>query len=297
VAQAAITLKAGETAMNNARLLVAAMLVAAPVTLHATPITYSTAEAVSIRNCIVGTTNPCEVGAPPAVPVAYGGFAGAASSSASNSLSGYGSAVGHVSLSGTIGAPILSAGAASEAGARVNTNSVALQRYTYTGLDATTVTLEATLRYSQALTGDYQDSGDGIVASIDVFTVPTATVDVGDTPLENFLAIFDPSAFPGYVQLGAASFTDPTASVIHGVGTFGVTVTLTPGEMVWVDVLLQTPAPNGSVLDATHTLVTGWSDPAFLVPAVALPEPETLALLGAGIAAFAASLRRRRTPG
>jgi hypothetical protein len=270
VAQAAITLKAGETAMNNARLLVAAMLVAAPVTLHATPITYSTAEAVSIRNCIVGTTNPCEVGAPPAVPVAYGGFAGA---------------------------PILSAGAASEAGARVNTNSVALQRYTYTGLDATTVTLEATLRYSQALTGDYQDSGDGIVASIDVFTVPTATVDVGDTPLENFLAIFDPSAFPGYVQLGAASFTDPTASVIHGVGTFGVTVTLTPGEMVWVDVLLQTPAPNGSVLDATHTLVTGWSDPAFLVPAVALPEPETLALLGAGIAAFAASLRRRRTPG
>ena len=71
---------------------------------------------------------------------------------------------------------------------------------------------------------------------------------------------------------------------------------LAPGETLWLRVLLQTPAANGSDVDASHTLVTGWSDSADLTPAVTslpVPEPTPLALFGLGLAALAVAKRRR----
>ena len=108
----------------------AAVFLVAPLVTHAAEISAGTAEYVTFRDCIAGTTACDDVS--PIVSGLFGGSPGAASSSASETFAGYGSASGSVSLSGDIGAPILHASASSEAGKRSNTNSIALQSYTYT---------------------------------------------------------------------------------------------------------------------------------------------------------------------
>jgi hypothetical protein len=269
----------------------AALCLAVPVLTHAVEISAGTAEYVTFRDCIVGAT-ACD-GVSPIVSGLFGGSPGAYSSAASETFAGYGSAAGSVSLSGTIGAPILHASASSFLGKRTNTNSVALQSYTYTGSAPTTRTFGGTLTYSQIETGPYPDNA-GVYAVIDAFTLPTSTIDVGDAPDTNFYTMFN-GGYPGYVDVASSTYLD-TSSTISGAGTFGVTVTLTPGETIWLQVLLQTPAANGSSVDASHTLVTGWDVTTDLTPAAiaVVPEPSSTALFGLGLAALALAQRRRR---
>ena len=92
------------------------------------------------------------------------------------------------------------------------------------------------------------------------------------------------------------TFAD-TSSNPAGSGTFGVDVPLAPGETIWLRVLLQTPAANGSDTDASHTLITSWNDSADLTPAVTstpVPEPSSMAMFALGLAATAFAARRRR---
>lgn len=284
--------------MKKTALIAATVLVAGPMATRAVPITYDTAEFASFHNCIAGAT-PCDdIG--PTLGGVFGGNPGDATSSASATMAGYGTVSGSVSLSGTVGAPILRASATSESGTRQNTNSLALESYTYTGAAPTTRTFGGTLTYSQDLTGTFPFAvGDGVFAVIDVFTLPGSTVDVGATPAENFVSLLDLD-FPGYADLGSQTYSD-SASNATGLATLGVAVILNPGETVWVWALLQTPATDGSTVDASHTFVTAWDNSADLTPGyrppptVSVPEPgNTVALMGITLIGVGLAWRRRR---
>ena len=276
-----------------------ALLMAAPLLAQAVEITAGTSEYITFRDCIAGATACDNIS--PIVAGQFGGNPGAYSSAASQNHAGYGSASGNVSFSGTIGAPVLHASASADLGKRANTNSVALQSYTYTGSTPTTRTFGGTLTYSQSLTGVYPDNAaTGVYAMIDAFTLTASAIDAGSDSESNFNALFgepfttDPSY--GYADIAQNTFSDDT-STAAGSGSLGVTLTLTPGETIWLYVALQTPAINGSVIDASHTLVTGWDITTDLTPAAVsqpVPESSPLALFGAGLAALVAATRRRR---
>lgn len=194
-----------------------------------------------------------------------------------------------------IGAPVLKASASSEAGKRLNTNSIALQRYVYSGSDPTTRTFAGTVTYSQLSTGTYPEHvGSGIYAALEVFTLSTPTISVAPTSADNFSMLFGGfRSLTGFSSLGTADFSDPTSNSA-GSGTLGVTITLNPGNAVWIWALVQTPATNGGWVDSSHTFVTAWDSPAGLTPTVtAVPEPGALALFLVGGAALIGVVRRR----
>jgi hypothetical protein len=269
--------------------LAAAMLL--PGAAHAVAITYGTAEYVTIRDCTVAGASGCDE-ISPILQGSYGGLPGSTSSTAFTTLAGYGTAAGSVSLSGTVGAPVLRAAAIAEPGKRTNTNSVALQRYTYTGTTSTVRHFGGTLTYSQDVTGPYPDGvGSGISAAIDIFTTTAASIEVGDTAATNFQTLFAVSGEAGYASLGSDTYTDVLDNPA-GVGALDVAVTLNPGDSVWVWVLLQTPAASGGFIDASSTLITGWDIATDLVAAGAVPVPPTLALSLASLALLGAVRRR-----
>jgi hypothetical protein len=154
-----------------------------------------------------------------------------------------------------------------------------------------TDTFRGALDYFQTITGVYPGGG-GVLAQIYVFTLPGSTVDVGSTPEDNLAALINPTGFPGYSELGHASYHD-TSSTANGLANLAVTVNFSAGQTIWVDVTVQTPAPNGSDVNAGDTFITSWDDTSNLTPAAQVPEPVTLALLGVGLAGMTASRRRK----
>ena len=276
-------------------LLAALAALAAPAA-RADFITAGTAELVTARSCSVMGASGCDV-VSPILYSQYGGTAGAPQSSANLNVAGYGTAIGSVALSGVVGAPVLKASASGDVGARTNTNSVALQRYTYTGATTTTRTFGGDLTYSQSVTGSYpSDVGVGVNAELEIFTLSDSAISIGPSAEENFDMLFTQYVtLPGYVSLGLGSYSDD-ADAAAGSGTASVTVTLTPGESIWVRALLQTPGTNGGWVDASHTFVTGWDDATSLVAAEvsAVPVIGTPWLVGIGLLAMVGVRRRSR---
>lgn len=263
---------------------------------NAAQVSSSTAVAVGFHVCIPGATACSVIG--PQLGAVYGGTPGGASATVTASHAGVGEGSSFVSLTGVDGAPIVHAMASSDTGARVNTTAFALQSYTYTGTVPTTRTFGGTLTFSQIITGDYPGpNGNGIYAAIDVFELSTGAVDVGSSTASNFSALASAESMPGYVDLANDSYT--SALTMSGVGTLSAPVVLLPGETVWIEAIVQTPAPNGAVIDASHTFVTGWDDASNLVAASSVPEPGIPVMwgVGMGLAMLACARAHRSSPG
>ena len=251
---------------------------------YSVEISSGTSEYITMRNCSVVGVTGCDT-ITGVLYGSYGGLPGDSQSTAGLTVNGYGSGSGSVSLSGVIGAPILKASATSEAGKRINTNSIALQRYVYDGSISSIRTFGGTISYSQSSTGTYPiGTGNGISAYLEIFSLPTSTITIFPSSSANFNMLFGGfSRLPGFSSLGEAAFLDGN-STSNGLGSIGVTVNLNPGDALWVWALVQTPATNGGWIDSSHTFVTAWNETSNLTPsAVAVPEPKTLALLLSGI--------------
>jgi len=248
----------------------------------------STSVGGGFRNCIHGQNSACDTTSG-LVQSVYCGLPGAASASASSTLAGYGSVSGSAALSGGAGAPALSGSATSTAGTRQNMTSMALQSYTYTGATPTTRTLDATVIYSQLINGTYGPGvGSGVLAGIDIFTLSTSMVDAGTTALSNFNTLFNYTSLPGFSDIAQDQFSD-TASNSNGSGSVSVTLNLTPGEIFWVMVIMQTPGVNGGFV--TAQMSSNWDNTTGLVPA-AVPEPDSIALFGLALAVRGFCYRR-----
>lgn len=285
--------------MNSKSLFAALTLALALPVANATPITAGTGELVGFHACIAGAT-ACDSfeTSGPANLLAFAGLPGNTSSSTGTvTLGDLGTGMGSATLgtSAVDGAPTLRASVNPVSGERITANVVALQSYTWNGTGPATRTFGGTLTYSQTITGSYPpEIGAGVYAGIDIFTMSPSSIDAGSTSEDNLLALTSADGgLPGYTDLGYVQYTDGTTNP-DGSGSLADTVTLTPGETIWVWTLLQAVGTNGSSVDASHTFVTSWDDATGLTPAATVPEPETFGLLLTGLAACAIAIRRRR---
>jgi hypothetical protein len=254
-------------ARNASAVLALAVIGLVPVyQAHALEVQSSVGAYLTLRLCEEGTDPPCNRTVPGSAITGAAGEPGDSNASLVIEDDARGSASLGVSLSGQIGAPVIKAIARSLPGTRANTNLVALQRYEYLGTEPQRRAFGGILTYQSALVRE--DGLSGVNAAIEVFRMKADSVDLGDNATENFFALFfrDFIYLPGYESFGFVQHID-TNSNAGGVHNLSIDIDLEPGDVVWVYVLLQTPATDGSVVDASRTLITGWDDPTDLVPA------------------------------
>jgi hypothetical protein len=272
--------------------LLAAGLLAGPMSANGVEIQSGTAIYVTFRHCVAAPTGRCgylsEI-----VDSANGGQPGGSTAFAQLIDANFGTTVADSSLTGRIGAPILRAATTSISGKRVNTNTVALQRYVYTGSEPAVRTFGGSLTYAQTmddgLNAAYTEVvRSGVNALINVFKMDPESFEVGDTAQSYFDNMAFTAAFeaePGYELLGSARFNDIVSTPLNA-GSLAVTVSLHPGDAIWVWTLLQTPSADGASVDVSRMMITGFDDVTDLQPANEITPAEQLENLLEGVTAL-----------
>ena len=243
--------------MNNKFLMIlAAVLLTGPLAAKAELVQSTTGVMLTFRHCIAGEKVCDSIG--PYEAASYGGLPGAPAAITSHADPAYGEASGSAQLTGAPGAAELSANATSLPAMRNGANSVTLQRYTNESASAETLTVGATLTYNQTIPAENADfaadssARSGAHAEIYIFSLDVDSLEAGTTAEENSTLLLegpDPSITP--TELGSDS-TEPSSNVTEsGTATLSSTVTVEPGDSIWLWVILQSLVANGADVSAT----------------------------------------------
>ena len=241
---------------NKFLAMLAVGLLVGPLTANADLIQSTTSVQLTFRQCVSGATVCDSIG--PVQTRTYGGLPGESAALTSQADPAYGESSGSAQLKGAPGAAEMSASVSSLPATRNGGNSFILQRYTNTGASAETLTFGGTLTYDQTVpaenAGFPADGGahTGAVVELGIFTSNVDSLEAGTTAEENNAALMsDPDPGMEITELEFVS-TGPVSNVT-GTGTteLSTTVTVNPGDSIWLWVALQNFAANGAVANAS----------------------------------------------
>ena len=243
--------------MNNKFLLIlAVLLLTGPLAANAELVKSSTSVYLTFRPCVAGAT-VCDSIAPVEAR-SYGGLPGAPAAITSHADPTYGEASGSAQLTGAPGAGEMSANTTSLPATRNGSNCIIVQRYTSKRANAETLTFGATLTYNQTIPTEnagFPAGGpatSGAHAEIFIFSMDADSLEAGMTAEENNTLLLegrDPSIIT--TELASAG-TEPSSNVTEsGTATISSSVTVEPGDSIWLWANLQSLAANGADVSAT----------------------------------------------
>ena len=241
---------------NKCSATLAVALLASLQAANADRVQSSTSVFLTFRPCVSGTTVCDSVG--PVQMGTYGGLPGDSAALTKQADPAYGTANGSAKLTGAPGAAVLSASATSLPAVRNGGNSFVLQRYTNASGSTETLTFGATLTYDQTVptenTGFPVDGATLSGANVEmfIFTLDAVSYEVGTTAEENNSALTSgPGPGIGYKPLKEAVTGQLPNVTGAGKTTLSRTMSINPGDSIWLWVGLQSFAANGAVVDAS----------------------------------------------
>lgn len=215
-------------------------------------------------------------------PSAYDSDGGAGQSSASSVEDTYNFARSYVSLSGSTYLPILRVEAESDPMSNAVANAMGVQGYTYSGVDATTITLDFNLHGSVGVADTNASNRNVLEAGVAVFIGSELEFlgGYGTMVYENILPPVDSQ------QIFISQGTD--------VNQFGsINFDINPGDDFFVLGYLSASSRNGFA-ESWNTLTLEFEDDSYLAAAdvSAVPVPAAVWLFGSGLLGLIGIARR-----
>lgn len=256
---------------NKNTLLLSLLIATGPVS--ADLITSTTGVMVTSRDCIPGKTVCDSFGRSTAQEV--GGLPGARQAQASLGDPAFGKAVGSTIVRDAPGSAEMSASVKPLPGKRNGANGVFMQRYTNTSEQEESLTFMATLTYEQTIpaeNADFPDKHDEEAGTFDlsslasaeiyIFAMDIEAIEAGTTASDNMDALMGETELPeGVEPVELHSSKAKEHNNVNGTGTTELsgTVTIAPGNSIWMFAILQSLGANGAEISGTLTTKTSIS--------------------------------------